>query len=151
MLTGKPTILIVEDHPDVRESLELLFGVEDFEVTSAEHGRAALSVLERQSPDLVLTDLMMPEMDGLELIRRLRGQQEFAGILIVAVSTDNEAIAEAVKLGATASLCKPLDFDCLLQQVKRILSDRRATHQWAADSPPAARHPAGPAHIEASP
>src|ERR1700682_2494198 len=103
-------ILIVEDDPSLRNLLRLIFEVAGYEVAEAGHGRAALDLIEGPLlPDIVTTDLMMPVMNGNELIRRLRSEARTASIPIVVVSA-NAGAAEGVpasERGADALVSKP--------------------------------------------
>src|SRR5438046_1129848 len=82
----KAVVLVAEDHPDTRELFALMLAHEGFDVKQAENGREALELLEQARPDVLLVDLMMPEMDGIELIRRVRRMPEFEGLPIVATT-----------------------------------------------------------------
>lgn len=124
MSVPQTTILIVEDHPDVLGILDLWLSSQGFAVLTAQDGAAALSVLDQYHPDLILTDLMMPRMDGLELIRRVRELEAFTETPIIVMSADAGAISQAEGSGVVATICKPLDFDCLLAEIKRVLSIR---------------------------
>jgi CheY-like chemotaxis protein len=102
-------ILVVDDDPDLRTILRLIFERAGYEVAEAGHGKAALDLIGgSQLPDVVLTDLMMPVMDGNELIRRLRAESRTASILIVVVSANANA-SEGVRasLWADAVMSKP--------------------------------------------
>src|SRR2546421_12388611 len=105
-------ILIVEDHPDSRELLQLWLRLEGFAVLAAQDGTTALALLEHSRPALIVTDLMMPEMSGFELIRRVRAMPEMEDILIIATSAEGTTgLSRAAELGAVITLCKPLDFE----------------------------------------
>ena len=119
----KAFILIAEDDPDTREYLSLLLQLEGFDVATAEDGAHALQSLAQTHPDLLLTDLMMPQVDGLELIRRVRGQREFADLPIVAMSAYGSGpISEAQAAGATATVRKPLDIASLINTISQMLA-----------------------------
>ncbi|HZS06575.1 MAG TPA: response regulator [Blastocatellia bacterium] len=119
-------ILIVEDHQSSRGFLRTLFRLEGYDVIEAGDGEEALTLLSQRRPDLIITDLMMPGMSGLEFIRRVRAQPGFSDIPVVVTS----AIARA-SLVATAGqrvesyLRKPLDTDSLVSEVKRLLASTR--------------------------
>lgn len=88
-------ILIVDDEPDLRYLLRRVFERAGHVVTDAGHGEAALEVVRESLPDLVVTDMMMPVMDGAELIRRLRADPATAQIPILAVTGDAQLAVEA--------------------------------------------------------
>jgi len=120
---SKAFILIAEDDPDTREYLSLLLRLEGFDVATAEDGARALQSLAQTPPDLLLTDLMMPQVDGLELIRRVRQQREFADLPIVAMSAYGlSRISEAQAAGATATIRKPLDIENLISTISQVLA-----------------------------
>ncbi len=101
---GNPVaeILIVDDEPDMRFILKMAFEAAGHRIVEAHHGVAALERVEDSRPDLVVTDLMMPVLDGLELIRRLRSDPETATIPILVLSS-----RATVASGADAALAKP--------------------------------------------
>ena len=101
---GNPVaqILIVDDEPDVRFVLKIAFEAKGHEIVEAHHGVAALERVKDSRPDLVVTDVMMPVLDGLELIRRLRSDPETAAIPILVLSSRTPASS-----GADAALAKP--------------------------------------------
>jgi CheY-like chemotaxis protein len=95
-------ILIVDDEPDVRFVLRIAFEAAGHRIVEAHHGIAALERVKDSRPDLVVTDVMMPVLDGLELIRRLRSDPETAAIPILVLSSRATAAS-----GADAALGKP--------------------------------------------
>ena len=95
-------ILIVDDEPDVRFVLKLVFESAGHQIIQAHHGGAALARVKESRPDLVVTDVMMPVLDGIELIRRLRSDPETAMIPILLLSSHATAGS-----GADAALAKP--------------------------------------------
>lgn len=124
---SKVSILLAEDNPNTRWLLHYALERKGFEVTEAENGAAALALLEQRHPDLLLTDLMMPQVDGLELIRRVRAQDEFADLPIVVMSGEtDEHLANASATGALATFPKPLDVNDLVETINRLLLDHPA-------------------------
>jgi CheY-like chemotaxis protein len=109
-------ILIVDDEPDIRFLMRLIFEGAGHEVTEARHGGAGLKSVKARQPDLVTTDVMMPTMDGLEFIRRLRFDPETAAIPILVVSGNSE-----LATAANAHLGKPFLPDELLVAVARLI------------------------------
>jgi len=95
-------ILIVDDEPDVRFVLKMAFESAGHQIVEAPHGVAALASVENSRPDLVVTDVMMPVLDGLELVRRLRSNPETAAILVLLLSSRVTAAS-----GADAAFAKP--------------------------------------------
>lgn len=98
-------ILVVDDDPSMRFMLRLIFEGTGYEVSEAHHGAAALSHLKESLPDLLVTDMMMPVMDGGELIQQLRSDPRTAGLLILVVSGNPDA--QEVGGNADAVMGKP--------------------------------------------
>jgi CheY-like chemotaxis protein len=109
-------VLVVEDDPDIREILVDELAAEGYEVVPAEHGEAALEAVSETSPCVVVTDLMMPHMDGATFIARLRDDPEFACVPIIVVT----ASAVSHVPGANLVFRKPFDLAELLQAVSRF-------------------------------
>jgi CheY-like chemotaxis protein len=122
-LTHNRTILIVDDEEAVRDSLcELLRGV-GYRVVLAEDANAALSAVDREHPDLVLTDIYMESGDGYELIAALRRRSE--AIPVVAMSAGRagyDTLKAALHLGATAVIDKPFPCSGLVETIDRELA-----------------------------
>jgi CheY-like chemotaxis protein len=113
-------ILVVDDEPDQRFLLRRILQRAGHEVSEATDGAAALRAVREWPPDLVITDVMMPVMDGVELIRCLRGDPATAHIPILAASGDSH-LADA----ADAVLPKPYDWHRLLTLVEGLLKEGR--------------------------
>ena len=117
------SILVVDDEPNTVEFLRITLEMGGYEVLEALSGTAALRQVAAHKPDLVLLDVMMPEMDGLEVCRRLRADLETADLPIVILSarTSVEAIREGLDAGATRYLTKPVTRDNLLETIREVL------------------------------
>jgi CheY-like chemotaxis protein len=113
-------ILVVDDEPDERFLVGWRLRKQGHEVTVAENGAAGLRAAQEQVPDLVVTDIMMPVMDGVEFIRRLRGDPATAGIPILAASGDTHLAG-----AADAVLEKPYDDHSLVTIVNSLLEKGR--------------------------
>ncbi len=107
---------MVDDESNMRFLLRMVLETEGFEVVEAHHGAAALERVQEEEPDLVMTDLMMPVMNGRELIERLRADPETAGIPILVLSAN----ANVVVAGADASVRKPFNPDELLYSARAL-------------------------------
>lgn len=112
-------ILVVDDEPDLRFILRKIFERAGHEVTDASHGAHALECVRGSLPELVVTDMMMPVMDGRELIRRLRADPATAQVPILAV-TGNGELADA----ADALLAKPYQPDQILAAANTLLASQ---------------------------
>ncbi len=122
----KDRILVVDDDPDILQFVEMNLDMEGFDTQTAESGKIALEVARERPPDLILLDVMMPELDGLTVLRRLRSSPATASIPVVLLTA--KALAEdrvrGLDLGADDYITKPFDIEELLARVKAVL--RRA-------------------------
>jgi CheY-like chemotaxis protein len=112
-------ILVVDDEQPMRELLAVLLADAGYTVVVAVHGRQALDLVERDRPDLILTDVMMPVVSGAELCRRLKSNAATSRIPIILMSTAGRYVANDV--GADASIDKPFDLDAIEALVRRWL------------------------------
>src|SRR5215470_4703688 len=121
--TMRPVVLIVDDDAGLRESFRLI--LEDgYELVEASDGRQALEIVRNREVDLVLLDIRLPEMDGIEVLERIKSTDEQVEVVLVtAVKTVRTAVA-AMKLGAFDYLTKPFEEDDLLSVVRRALEKR---------------------------
>ncbi len=117
------TILVVDDEERLVSLLEAYLTQQGFIVVSARHGRQALEVAERESPDLIVLDIMMPEMDGLEFLQAYRRQANTPVILLTARVEDDEKIV-GLEMGADDYMTKPFRPRELLARIRAVL--RRA-------------------------
>ena len=111
-------ILIVDDEPNIVMSLEYAFKKKDFDVFIARDGTEALEIAEKETPDLILLDIMMPEMDGYETLKRVRNNKELQHTKVVFLSAKGkeEDIEKGLKMGADSYMTKPFS-------IKKIISD----------------------------
>jgi len=128
---SKARILAVDDQRYFRELVEGLLSDEGYEVRTASSGEEALHLFEREDFEVVLTDLVMPGIDGSELVRRLKERRPDQDIVMVTGVVDVSAAVEAMKLGATDYILKPFDRTLLLESVDKILSRRRLREEHA--------------------
>ena len=122
-----PKIAIVDDDREVRESLQDAFTEAGFEVKLAANGLRLVSALQVDQPDVILLDVMMSWIDGFELCRALKENQEFRHIPVVFVSGRGEPadIATGLAAGAVDYFTKPIDLEALIERV-RLLVDPSA-------------------------
>ncbi len=135
-------ILIVEDEPRIAEVLARYLEAEGFETERARDGREALVLFRRFQPDLVLLDLMIPELDGLEITRRLRASSAVPIIMVTAKSGELDRVL-GLELGADDYVTKPFSPREVVARVKAVL--RRA----GGGAPPAGRYRAGDLLVDA--
>jgi len=112
-------ILVVDDDTDVRLMFKLIFESAGYHVSEARNGVGALILIKDSLPDLVVTDMVMPEMDGVELIRRIRSDVRTAQVPILAVTGHPGALEQAS--GADAVMDKPIDRGDLLATVDSLI------------------------------
>jgi two-component system alkaline phosphatase synthesis response regulator PhoP len=119
----KTSVLIVEDELEIAELVRFHVEREGMEARIARTGRQALSAIETQRPDLVLLDLMLPDLDGLEVCRRLKWQQDTRSIpvLIVSAKGDEADIVTGIELGADDYVTKPFSPKVLVARIKKTL------------------------------
>ncbi|MBM4347643.1 MAG: response regulator, partial [Deltaproteobacteria bacterium] len=120
----KPTILVVDDDPGARQSLEVILE-DDYRVLSTESGPEAMKVLQGESVDLVLLDVNMPDMDGLEVLRRIREQEEEVDVIMVSALNLARKAVDAIRLGAYDYITKPYEPLDILSSVHRALSKQK--------------------------
>jgi len=123
-------ILVVDDSDDTREMMAKLLELESFTVVTAEDGSAGLDTADAERPDLIITDVNMPRMNGIEMIKRLREQDGFATVPIMAITAYGNGVAkEALEAGANRAATKPIQFTELVVEIKELLAaSRRVTN-----------------------
>jgi two-component system response regulator HydG len=121
---SKGRILVVDDEASARSGLEKLLKHAGYVVDMAEDGNRALAVAAEHPPDAVITDLKMPGMDGMELLKRLREQDGDLPIIVATAFGDVSRAVEAMRAGAEDFLTKPIDVDALVMTVDRSLARR---------------------------
>jgi CheY-like chemotaxis protein len=120
---SKRTIMVVDDIPEIVEVVRITLEGKGFNVRCAYSGKDLFAGLEEQKPDLIILDIMMPQMDGLEVLTRLKGNPATASIpvILLTVKGQPEDVREGYQLGAAYYLTKPLTNDQLLEGVNLVL------------------------------
>ena len=128
-----PRLLIVDDISDNRTILTRRFQRRGFEVVEADSGYVAIELIGRESFDLVLLDVMMPGIDGIETLKRIRSQKSASAlpVIMVTAKAESDNIVDALELGANDYVTKPVDFAVALARVNTQISRRRAEQQVA--------------------
>ena len=124
---NKPVVLVVDDEPQILRVMRASLPIRGYEVLTASTAEEALNQLSKQVPDLVILDLAMPEMSGLEVCRRVR---EFSSVPIIVLSakgSESDKVA-ALDLGADDYVTKPFGMDELLARVRAVLRRLSATN-----------------------
>ncbi|WP_433928136.1 sigma-54-dependent transcriptional regulator [Sorangium cellulosum] len=114
-------VLVVDDEASARSGLEKLLRQEGYAVDAAADGAEALEVAAERPPDVVVTDLKMPKMDGMALLGKLREQDPSLPVIVVTAFGDVTSAVQAMRAGAEDYLTKPVDFDALLLSIERAL------------------------------
>ncbi|MDI6752909.1 MAG: response regulator [Thermodesulfobacteriota bacterium] len=121
----KETILIVDDERLVRFSLEKELSRQGYLVFSADHGKAGISLVEEESPDLVLLDLKLPDLNGIEVLKRLREMDKNLAVLIITAYGSIDTAIQAIKSGAYDYITKPFDLEAILLSIRKALEASR--------------------------
>ncbi|HLP95347.1 MAG: response regulator transcription factor [Chitinophagales bacterium] len=130
--TATNKILIVDDEPDILEFLQYNLRKEGYQVVTAPDGLQALTVAEREKPDLILLDIMMPEMDGVETCRQLRSKKEFNDTPIAFLTARDEDFSQiaALDVGGDDYITKPIKPRVLMSRINALLRrSNRATEE----------------------
>ncbi|HTJ84781.1 MAG TPA: sigma-54 dependent transcriptional regulator, partial [Polyangiaceae bacterium] len=117
-------VLVVDDDQSARTALAKLLSAEGLDVELAEDGRDALHKTEERAPDLVVTDISMPNMDGLELLGVLRRKHKDLPVIVVTSAHDLGVAVKAMRAGAADFITKPIDMDALVVSIERALEHR---------------------------
>ena len=117
------TILVVDDEQDLLDLIEYNLKKEGYRVLKAENGEEALEIAKGQKPDLVLLDIMMPKMDGLEVCRRMRsdGNLHHIPVIFITARGDEKTEVEGLDLGADDYISKPISTTKLISRIKAVL------------------------------
>jgi two-component system NtrC family response regulator len=114
-------ILVVDDDSSVRRVLQMQLAEAGYEVQQASSGGEALRILAASHPQLIITDLKMPDIDGIELLRRICEDEVYATVILVTAFGSIETAVQAMRLGAYDYITKPIDYEVLLAAVHRAL------------------------------
>lgn len=119
----RPRVLIAEDNDELRELFSFALADRGFEVRGAVDGDDALIALNESRPDVLVTDVMMPRLNGVDLIRKVREMAELADLPIVVLSAYPDYLSKAFVAGATAAIRKPVELDELFDKVLSLLPE----------------------------
>jgi len=120
----KQTILVVDDDPGARQSLEVILE-DDYRVLCVGNGPEALKILQEETVDLILLDVNMPDMDGLEVLRKIKEQDEELDVIMVSALDLARKAVDAIRLGAYDYITKPYEPEDILSSVHRVLSKQK--------------------------
>jgi len=117
----KEKLLIVDDQFGIRVLLKEVFDKDGYETFDASNGNQALTIIKDESPDLVLLDVKIPGMDGLEILKEIRERKLETNVIMMTAYGELEMINEAKKLGAVAHFAKPFDIDEVRMKIRGFL------------------------------
>ena len=122
-------ILIVEDEPDIRDTLSYNFEKEGFKVLSSPNGKSALKLLESNEPNIVILDLMLPDMSGLDICRQIKNDKKLSDTSIIMLTAKSEEVDRIVgfELGADDYVTKPFSVRELILRVKVLIKKHTTT------------------------
>jgi two-component system response regulator HydG len=121
---SKTRILVVDDEPSARSGMKKLLEQEGYDVETAADGAQALLILADRAPALIITDLKMPNLDGVQLLAKIREQDREIPTIVATAFEDAATAVRAMRAGAADYLTKPIDFDALLVSIERALERR---------------------------
>jgi signal transduction histidine kinase len=124
-MSEHPSILIIEDEPRLRQNLQMLLHSEGYAVATAENGTEGIQQLKKTSFDLVITDIVMPETDGFQVMEYLKGRCPDTVVVAITAYVSTASAIEALRQGAYDYLAKPFDVDLMLVVIRRALEKAR--------------------------
>ena len=117
------SILIVDDEVGARESLKMVFK-DDYEVLLAKNGEEALAKVSKYAPDIILLDIMLPDIDGLKVLEQIRQENKQIPVIMITATETAKTAVQAMKLGANEYFMKPFDVKELRLKVSHAISDQ---------------------------
>ena len=120
----KANILVVDDERSIRDSLELVLKEEGYEVQTATDGKQAMELLQNSDFDIMITDLKMPEVDGIQLTKHCLQIYPQTSVIIITAYGSLETAIEALRLGAYDYILKPFEFDDVLIKVQNLIKHK---------------------------
>lgn len=119
-----PKVLVVDDEPNVLRSLVQYLTIEEFRVETASNGQEALEKVQSFVPELILLDVMMPEMDGFEVLDKIKEMPGFEGTPVIMLTAKDQSsdVLKGYQSGATSYLVKPFNLDELVETINQTLA-----------------------------
>lgn len=130
-MINKKSILIVDDDMAHRTMLHILLGW-DYEITEADCGAAAIEKIQRTPFDLVLMDVCMPEIGGIEALDKIKASSPKLPVIMMTAYASNETVAHALEKGAYGYLTKPFDFENLIKTIENAVKDSNTNQATAS-------------------
>jgi two-component system, OmpR family, KDP operon response regulator KdpE len=128
MSASPPKVLVIDDEPPIRKLLRMGLSAHGYEILEAPSGRVSLELLEQKKPDLVILDLGLPDIQGLDLLRMIRSRNESVPIVVLSSRGDEAGKVQALDLGADDYVTKPFGMDELLARMRAALRHQLQTH-----------------------
>ena len=124
----KNSVVLVDDEPNIRETVAFILEAEGFEVRTAGDGIAGLEMVRKHRPKVVLLDVMMPRMDGHEVCRAIRQDEDLAQVFVVVLTARGQKADEmrALEVGAALYMSKPFDDEVVLDVIRDVFDGRRS-------------------------
>jgi len=121
---SKTTIMVIDDHPDILDIVKTILERSGYVVQVANSGMEVFSLLEENKPDLIILDIMMPQMDGLKVLQQLKGNADYSSIpvILLTVKVQHEDVLKGYKLGADYYITKPFNSSQLIIGINFIFS-----------------------------
>lgn len=116
-------VLVVDDEEDIRFLIRTLLNREGYEVEEAEDGSAALQMLSSERFDLMVLDIMMPKMDGYEVMKEIQQRRMSLPVVMLTAKVDDDSVWEGYKQGATLYITKPFENQMLIDAVNYLIGD----------------------------
>jgi DNA-binding response OmpR family regulator len=128
MTSSQKTVMIIEDETDAAELFAEMMRVNGFRVIKMFSSAPAIPIIVQEKPDLILLDIMMPDISGLEVLRYMRREPELAHIPVIVVSAKSmpSDIKNGIEAGASMYLTKPVGFQDLKQAVEKVINNHSA-------------------------
>ena len=125
MMSGKKKLLLVEDNHDILDLLEV-FLYDDFEITSVLNGFEGLKTAEELVPDLIITDIMMPVMDGIKFLNNLRKKQKISLVPVIAITSFAKKlnVKSLLSMGFNGVVSKPFNREAILEVIRNVLNKK---------------------------
>jgi Response regulator containing CheY-like receiver, AAA-type ATPase, and DNA-binding domains len=130
----KKKVLIVDDQNGIRVLLLEVFSSEGYSTFQAANGKIALEIVKKESPDLVLLDMKIPGMDGLEILKHIKAIDPAIKVIMMTAYGELDMIKEATDLGALMHFTKPFDIDEMRMEVNRQLQGGNSSGRFAVGS-----------------
>jgi DNA-binding response OmpR family regulator len=126
-------ILVVDDEPQIRDLLKRFLSLRGYKVRVAADGQQALTMVEQEAPQLIVLDVYMPGINGVEVLRQLRRRKFTGGVILLTGSQDDKLLQEALDLGSVDVMGKPVDLErlALAIQVGCILTEQQGLGSWS--------------------